>query len=72
MHHCWLVGDSVLLLHLQFKSLTRGKKSGTADCLLQMLEKYSRDLEGLVLERTQELQLERQRTERLLAQMLPP
>ncbi|XP_040819975.1 guanylate cyclase D-like [Ochotona curzoniae] len=59
-------------IHSEFKSLTRGKKSGTADCLLQMLEKYSRDLEGLVLERTQELQLERQRTERLLAQMLPP
>jgi hypothetical protein len=39
--------------------------------MLWMLEKYSQSLEDLVRERTEELELERQKTERLLTQMLP-
>ncbi|EHB01295.1 Guanylyl cyclase GC-E, partial [Heterocephalus glaber] len=33
---------------------------------------YSQSLEDLVQERTEELELERRKTERLLSQMLPP
>lgn len=40
--------------------------------MLRRLEKYSQNLEGLIRARTEELELERQKTERLLAQMLPP
>lgn len=40
--------------------------------MLWMLEKYSQNLEDLIQERTEELELERQKTERLLSQMLPP
>lgn len=40
--------------------------------MLRMLEKYSQNLERLVQERTEELELERRKTERLLSQMLPP
>lgn len=39
--------------------------------MLRMLEKYSQNLECLVQERTEELELERRKTERLLSQMLP-
>lgn len=40
--------------------------------MLRMLEKYSQNLEDLIQERTEELELEQQKTERLLSQMLPP
>lgn len=39
--------------------------------MLRMLEKYSQNLEDLIKERTEELELEQQKTERLLSQMLP-
>lgn len=39
--------------------------------MLRMLEKYSQSLEDLIRERTEELELERERIERLLSQMLP-
>ena len=39
--------------------------------MLRMLEKYSQNLEDLIQERTEELELERQKMERLLSQMLP-
>uniref|UniRef100_A0A8C8WR64 guanylate cyclase n=1 Tax=Panthera leo TaxID=9689 RepID=A0A8C8WR64_PANLE len=61
-----------LLFHFQFKSLNQGKKTSVADSMLWMLEKYSQNLEDLIQERTEELELERQKTERLLSQMLPP
>ena len=60
------------LSHLQFKSINKGKKTSVADSMLRMLEKYSQNLEDLIQERTEELELERQKTERLLSQMLPP
>ncbi|XP_074044997.1 retinal guanylyl cyclase 2 [Macrotis lagotis] len=55
----------------QFKSINQGKKSSVADSMLRLLEKYSHDLEDLVQARTEELELEKQKTERLLSQMLP-
>lgn len=36
-----------------------------------MLEQYSSNLEDLIRERTEELEVEKQRTEKLLSEMLP-
>ena len=36
-----------------------------------MLEKYSTDLEGIVAERTSELEIEKAKTEELVCRMLP-
>lgn len=36
-----------------------------------MLEQYSTNLEDLIRERTEELEVERKKTDNLLAQMLP-
>lgn len=40
--------------------------------MLRMLEQYSSNLEELIRERTEELEAEKQRTEKLLSEMLPP
>lgn len=40
--------------------------------MLRMLEQYSSNLEDLIRERTEELELEKQKTDQLLTQMLPP
>ncbi|KAL6079511.1 hypothetical protein STEG23_038066, partial [Scotinomys teguina] len=76
MQQCWEEAPddrpSLDQIHTQFKSINQGKKTSVADSMLRMLEKYSQSLESLVQERTEELELERQKTERLLSQMLPP
>uniref|UniRef100_A0A8D1CIW7 Guanylate cyclase domain-containing protein n=1 Tax=Sus scrofa TaxID=9823 RepID=A0A8D1CIW7_PIG len=69
MMQCWAWVP--LPSSLLFKSINRGKKTSVADSMLRMLEKYSQNLEDLIQERTEELELERQKTERLLSQMLP-
>lgn len=66
------MSETEILFFLQFKSINQDKKMSVADSMLRMLEKYSQSLEGLVQERTEELELERRKTERLLSQMLPP
>ncbi|KAM3601555.1 uncharacterized protein V6R79_014823 [Siganus canaliculatus] len=55
----------------QFKSITKGKKTNIIDSMLRMLEQYSSNLEDLIRERTEELELERQKTDKLIAAMLP-
>uniref|UniRef100_A0AAZ1XRG9 Guanylate cyclase n=1 Tax=Oreochromis aureus TaxID=47969 RepID=A0AAZ1XRG9_OREAU len=55
----------------QFKSITKGKKTNIIDSMLRMLEQYSSNLEDLIRERTEELEVERQKTDNLVAQMLP-
>ncbi|KAM9331659.1 retinal guanylyl cyclase 1 [Pholidichthys leucotaenia] len=55
----------------QFKSITKGKKTNIIDSMLRMLEQYSSNLEDLIRERTEELEVERQKTDSLVAQMLP-
>uniref|UniRef100_A0A8C8J8Z7 Guanylate cyclase n=1 Tax=Oncorhynchus tshawytscha TaxID=74940 RepID=A0A8C8J8Z7_ONCTS len=55
----------------QFKSITKGKKTNIIDSMLRMLEQYSTNLEDLIRERTEELEVERKKTDQLLAQMLP-
>uniref|UniRef100_A0A8C5ZAU2 Guanylate cyclase n=1 Tax=Marmota marmota marmota TaxID=9994 RepID=A0A8C5ZAU2_MARMA len=76
MKQCWEEAPddrpSLDQIYSQFKSINQGKKTSVADSMLWMLEKYSQNLEGLVQERTEELELERRKTERLLSQMLPP
>ncbi|XP_056139224.1 retinal guanylyl cyclase 2 [Lampris incognitus] len=56
----------------QFKLINKGKKTNIIDSMLRMLEQYSSNLEELIRERTEELEVEKQRTEKLLAEMLPP
>uniref|UniRef100_A0A8C1WI63 Guanylate cyclase n=1 Tax=Cyprinus carpio TaxID=7962 RepID=A0A8C1WI63_CYPCA len=55
----------------QFKNVNKGKKTNIIDSMLRMLEQYSSNLEDLIRERTEELEVERQKTDALLAQMLP-
>ncbi|XP_040120996.1 retinal guanylyl cyclase 2 [Oryx dammah] len=56
----------------QFKTFNKGKKTNIIDSMLRMLEQYSSNLEDLIQERTEELEIEKQKTEKLLTQMLPP
>lgn len=59
-------------LSAQFKNINKGKKTNIIDSMLRMLEQYSSNLEELIRERTEELEIEKQKTEKLLTQMLPP
>ncbi|XP_061189735.1 atrial natriuretic peptide receptor 2-like [Saccostrea echinata] len=52
--------------------INSGRKINIMDNMIQMLEAYSNNLEQLVTERTEELALEKQKTDRLLYNMLPP
>lgn len=64
-----------IVLHFlssQFKNINKGKKTNIIDSMLRMLEQYSSNLEELIRERTEELEIEKQKTEKLLTQMLPP
>ncbi|KAK1336137.1 hypothetical protein QTO34_003939 [Cnephaeus nilssonii] len=76
MEQCWEEAPedrpSLDQIYTQFKSINQGKKTSVAESMLRRLEKYSQNLEDLVQARTEELELERQKTERLLSQMLPP
>lgn len=48
------------------------RKIDIVDSMLQKLEKHAENLENLVQQRTAELLDEKQKTDRLLNQMLPP
>jgi hypothetical protein len=63
---------ALFLLYFQFKTFNKGKKTNIIDSMLRMLEQYSSNLEDLIQERTEELEIEKQKTEKLLTQMLPP
>uniref|UniRef100_A0A8C3TYU9 Guanylate cyclase n=1 Tax=Catharus ustulatus TaxID=91951 RepID=A0A8C3TYU9_CATUS len=56
----------------KFKTINKGKKTNIIDSMLRMLEQYSSNLEDLISKRTEELEVEKQKTEKLLSQMLPP
>uniref|UniRef100_A0A667WPT8 Guanylate cyclase n=2 Tax=Myripristis murdjan TaxID=586833 RepID=A0A667WPT8_9TELE len=56
----------------RFKLINKGKKTNIIDSMLRMLEQYSSNLEDLIRERTEELEVEKHRTEKLLSEMLPP
>ncbi|XP_043560913.1 retinal guanylyl cyclase 2-like isoform X2 [Chiloscyllium plagiosum] len=55
-----------------FRNINKGRKTNIIDSMLRMLEQYSSNLEDLIRERTEELEIEKQKTEKLLTQMLPP
>ncbi|XP_063058276.1 retinal guanylyl cyclase 2-like [Engraulis encrasicolus] len=55
-----------------FKDINKGRRTNIIDSMLRMLEQYSSNLEELIKERTEELEIEKQKTEKLLTQMLPP
>ncbi|XP_071619560.1 retinal guanylyl cyclase 2 isoform X2 [Heliangelus exortis] len=57
---------------LKFKTINKEKKTNIIDSMLRMLEQYSSNLEDLIRERTEELEIEKQKTDKLLSQMLPP
>ncbi|XP_029784660.1 retinal guanylyl cyclase 1, partial [Suricata suricatta] len=76
MKQCWVeqpdLRPSMDRTFEQFKSINKGRKTNIIDSMLRMLEQYSSNLEDLIRERTEELELEKQKTDRLLTQMLPP
>ncbi|KAM4611679.1 retinal guanylyl cyclase 2-like [Polymixia lowei] len=55
----------------QFRGINRGKKANIIDSMLRMLEQYSSNLEDLIRERTDELEIERTKAEKLIGQLLP-
>lgn len=67
---CYYLNNCVI--PTQFKNINKGKKTNIIDSMLRMLEQYSSNLEELIRERTEELEIEKQKTEKLLTQMLPP
>ncbi|XP_046873479.1 retinal guanylyl cyclase 2-like isoform X1 [Hypomesus transpacificus] len=54
-----------------FKNVSRGRKTNIIDSMLRMLEQYSSNLEDLIRERTDELEVERAKTDKLVGQLLP-
>lgn len=76
MKHCWAEAaeqrPTFDEIFKQFKIFNKGKKTNIIDSMLRMLEQYSTNLEELIRERTEELEIEKQKTEKLLTQMLPP
>uniref|UniRef100_A0A8P4GJU9 Guanylate cyclase n=1 Tax=Dicentrarchus labrax TaxID=13489 RepID=A0A8P4GJU9_DICLA len=62
---------NVSVLCLQFRGINRGKRANIIDSMLRMLEQYSSNLEDLIRERTDELEVERNKTDKLIGQLLP-
>ncbi|XP_034971274.2 retinal guanylyl cyclase 2-like [Zootoca vivipara] len=75
MKQCWSEGPdrrpSFDEIFQEFKSINKGKRTNIIDSMLRMLEQYSSNLEDLIRERTEELEMEKQKTDKLLSQMLP-
>lgn len=60
-----------LTICLQFRGISRGRRANIIDSMLRMLEQYSSNLEDLIRERTDELEIERTKTDKLVGQLLP-
>ncbi|KAF7996629.1 hypothetical protein HCN44_002275 [Aphidius gifuensis] len=75
MRQCWAEAAEMRpdfnAVHDLFKKLNHGRKVNFVDTMFQMLEKYSNNLEELIRERTQELDIEKRKTEEILNRMLP-
>ncbi|XP_068230068.1 uncharacterized protein [Palaemon carinicauda] len=54
-----------------FKKLNQGRRLNIVDTMFHMLEKYSSNLEELIRDRTEQLDIEKKKTEQLLNRMLP-
>ncbi|CAI4228489.1 unnamed protein product [Auanema sp. JU1783] len=55
----------------RLKPLSKGLKGNIADNIMELLDRYRYNLEDVIKERTDELEEERRRNERLLLQLLP-
>ncbi|KAJ8972515.1 hypothetical protein NQ314_000160, partial [Rhamnusium bicolor] len=75
MRQCWAEQPEMRpdfhTVHEHFKKLNHGRKVNIVDTMFQMLEKYSNNLEELIRERTEQLDIEKKKTEQLLNRMLP-
>ncbi|XP_053691117.1 uncharacterized protein LOC128739646 [Sabethes cyaneus] len=75
MRQCWAESPEMrpdfVTICERFKQLNHGRKVNFVDTMFQMLEKYSNNLEELIRERTEQLDMERKKTEQLLNRMLP-
>ncbi|XP_021924230.1 retinal guanylyl cyclase 1 isoform X2 [Zootermopsis nevadensis] len=75
MRQCWAeqadMRPDFNAVHDLFKKLNHGRKVNFVDTMFQMLEKYSNNLEELIRERTEQLDMEKKKTEQLLNRMLP-
>ncbi|XP_033351701.1 uncharacterized protein LOC117234512 isoform X1 [Bombus vosnesenskii] len=75
MRQCWAEAADMRPdfndVHDLFKKLNHGRKVNIVDTMFQMLEKYSNNLEELIRERTEQLDMEKKKTEQLLNRMLP-
>ncbi|XP_053671502.1 uncharacterized protein LOC128721742 [Anopheles nili] len=75
MRQCWAESPEMrpdfAAICERFKQLNHGRKVNFVDTMFQMLEKYSNNLEELIRERTEQLDIERKKTEQLLNRMLP-
>ncbi|XP_054270745.1 retinal guanylyl cyclase 2-like [Macrosteles quadrilineatus] len=75
MRQCWAEQPDMRpdfnAVHDLFKTLNHGRKVNFVDTMFQMLEKYSNNLEDLIRERTEQLDMEKKKTEQLLNRMLP-
>ncbi|CAF2023545.1 unnamed protein product [Rotaria magnacalcarata] len=76
MKQCWAeqaeTRPSFNDLSQSIKLLNGGKKVNIVDTMFKMLEQYSNNLEDLIRERTNQLEEEKKKTDKLLSQMLPP
>ncbi|XP_045761584.1 retinal guanylyl cyclase 1-like isoform X2 [Maniola jurtina] len=75
MRQCWSeqpdLRPDFARLHDLFRHMHRGRKTNIVDSMFEMLEKYSNNLEELVKDRTEQLDMEKKKTEQLLNRMLP-
>ncbi|XP_022105492.1 atrial natriuretic peptide receptor 2-like isoform X2 [Acanthaster planci] len=74
IERCWQSNPTLRPAFSQIKSTLHSinpSKLSPVDMMMQLMEKYSKHLETLVAERTQDLELEKQKTDRLLYSMLP-
>ncbi|KAH0625256.1 hypothetical protein JD844_033641 [Phrynosoma platyrhinos] len=78
MKQCWSEGpelrptfDEIFEQVRICSTINKGKRTNIIDSMLRMLEQYSSNLEELIRDRTEELEIEKQKTEKLLTQMLP-
>ncbi|CAH0723052.1 unnamed protein product, partial [Brenthis ino] len=75
MRQCWSEQPDLRpdfnRLYEVFRHMHRGRKVNIVDSMFEMLEKYSNNLEELIKERTEQLDMEKKKTEQLLNRMLP-
>ncbi|XP_029282900.1 guanylyl cyclase GC-E-like [Cottoperca gobio] len=75
MNECWHEDPSKRPsfddIFKQFRGINKGKRANIIDSMLRMLEQYSSNLEDLIRERTDELEVERNKTDKLIGQLLP-